>query len=131
LVFNSGEVTSPVSSSFNSVFLLNFNVLKSLGDLESEVSFSKFLLGEVHELGEAQSIGLFGALVEVLDDLVVVVEDGESVPVLVRSGVLLVVLFLPVVVKIVNLRFDLTESLRDFDTLVTHVDGGAQKSDGS
>jgi hypothetical protein len=131
LVFNSGEVTSPVSSSFNSVFLLNFNVLKSLGDLESEVSFSKFLLGEVHELGEAQSIGLFGALVEVLDDLVVVVEDGESVPVLVRGGVLLVVLFLPVVVKIVNLRFDLTESLRDFDTLVTHVDGGAQKSDGS
>lgn len=77
---------------------------KSFEDSQGEVGFSEFLGGQVHELVEVKGIGLIGLLIEFLDLVVVVIEDGESIPVLIRGCVLLVVLLLPVRVEVIDLR---------------------------
>lgn len=49
---------------------------------------------------EVEGIGLFGTFKESLDHLVVFVEDGESVPVLINTGILLAVLLFPISIEI-------------------------------
>jgi hypothetical protein len=51
-------------------------------------------------LVEVKGVGLFGTIKESLDNLVVLVEDSESVPVLINAGILLVVLLFPISIEI-------------------------------
>ena len=70
-------------------------------------------------------------MIEILDVVIVIVEDGESVPVLVRGSELLVVLLLPVLIEIIDLRLDSIRDFSDWGFLVKHVNGGSQEGSNS
>lgn len=72
-------------------------------DLKGEVGGDEFFVGDIHELVEVEFVLLLWAFIECLDVEVVVVEDGESVPVLVGLRVLSAVLNLPVSEQVIDL----------------------------
>ena len=66
-----------------------------LVSFQSQVSLSEFLRSQVHELVLGEVVGVIGVLIKVLDHVIVVVVDSESIPFLIRLRVLLSVLLLP------------------------------------
>lgn len=81
-------------------------MVDGFGDSEGEVGFCEFFSSNIHELVEVEGIGLFRSFIEFLDHLVVGIENGKSVPFLIRGGVLLVVFLLPVNIEINDLGVD-------------------------
>lgn len=72
---------------------------------------------------EVKSISLSGTLIECSDNVVVLVEDCQSVLVLLGGGVLSVILLLPILIEVENLSLDFVGvGLGKRAFLVDHVD---------